>query len=63
LGGLETLIEIPGDLDFHPEEIGCSGESQEISPALIRLSVGLEDPEDLIRDLDGALQRAFKHRM
>jgi len=28
-----------------------------ITPALIRLSVGIEDPDDLIADLDQALRR------
>lgn len=55
LGGVETVVEIPRDLDFHPEEIGKPQEESAITPGLIRLSVGLEDPEDLIRDLDQSL--------
>lgn len=32
-----------------------------ISDTLIRLSVGLEDPEDLLEDLDQALKAAVSH--
>ena len=31
-----------------------------ISPGLVRLSIGLEDPKDLINDLNQALRRAMK---
>jgi cystathionine beta-lyase/cystathionine gamma-synthase len=50
LGGVETIIEIPHDLDFGPDlpGSGCGGG---ISPGLIRLSVGIENAGDLIRDL------------
>lgn len=49
LGGVETIVEIPHDLDFGPDQPGgCAGG---ISPGLIRLSVGIENAEDLIRDL------------
>jgi cystathionine gamma-synthase len=48
LGGVETLIERRGRL---------IGESH-LPPTLLRLSVGLEDPDDLWRDLDEALDRA-----
>ncbi len=47
LGGVESLIE---------RRARWAGESAD--PALLRLSVGLEDIEDLWRDLDGALRRA-----
>jgi cystathionine gamma-synthase len=45
LGGVETLIERQGR--WHPEPAVPAG--------LLRLSVGCEHPEDLWRDLDGAL--------
>jgi cystathionine gamma-synthase len=48
LGGVETLIERRGR---------WTGE-QDLPPGLVRLSVGIEDVEDLWRDLDGALRRA-----
>jgi cystathionine gamma-synthase len=47
LGGVESLIE---------RRARWAGESAD--PALLRLSVGLEDVEDLWRDLDGALRQA-----
>ena len=54
LGGIETLIEHPSTMthsDMTPVEKASSG----ITDNMIRLSVGLEDPEDLIADLDQAL--------
>lgn len=54
LGGNESLIEHPASMthaDVPPEERDALG----IGPALIRLSVGIEHPDDLIRDLDQAL--------
>jgi cystathionine gamma-lyase len=57
LGGVESLVSHPWTMSHAsiPEpqrlEIG-------ITPQLIRLSVGLEDAEDLIGDLDQALQAA-----
>ena len=35
-------------------------EAAGISEGLIRLSVGLEDPEDLLQDLEGALRASQK---
>jgi cystathionine gamma-synthase len=52
LGGVETVIELPYDLDFD-ETATEGGRAQR--PALVRLSVGLEDPMELIADLDAAL--------
>jgi cystathionine beta-lyase/cystathionine gamma-synthase len=51
LGGVETVAEIPGNLDFSAEELGQSGVEIEIGPNLIRLSTGIEDVNDLITDL------------
>ena len=54
LGGVESLIVRPAAAthgSVPPEERARSG----ISDALIRFSVGLEDPEDLIQDLTAAL--------
>jgi O-acetylhomoserine (thiol)-lyase len=31
-----------------------------VTPDLLRLSVGIEDPEDIIADLDWAIERAGK---
>lgn len=52
LGGVHTVAELPYDLDFRDEEIPVE---RGRSPALIRISVGLEDSQDLIADLAGAL--------
>jgi cystathionine gamma-synthase len=35
-----------------------AGSGIEVSPALVRLSVGIEHPDDLIADLEGALAKA-----
>jgi cystathionine gamma-synthase len=51
LGGVESLIEHPGRMTHASLE----GSGMEVSPALIRLSVGIEHPADLIDDLDRAL--------
>ncbi|MDJ0497974.1 MAG: PLP-dependent aspartate aminotransferase family protein [Acidimicrobiia bacterium] len=54
LGNLDTLIEHPASMTHRvvpPEERAASG----ITDGLIRLSVGLEDPEDIIADLARAL--------
>jgi cystathionine beta-lyase/cystathionine gamma-synthase len=55
LGGVETIIEIPGDLDFSAEELGEAAQKTGISPGLIRLSVGVEDVSDLCADIEQAL--------
>lgn len=55
LGGTESLAEHPGTMthaDVPPDEQRRMG----ITPSLIRLSVGLEHPEDLIADLAQALE-------
>jgi methionine-gamma-lyase len=56
LGGTETLASHPAAMthsDIPPEDQLRLG----ITPALIRLSVGIENPDDLIADLDQALRR------
>jgi len=55
LGGVESLISQPGNTSHHsvpPERRRDMG----ISDGLVRLSVGIEDAEDLIADLDAALE-------
>lgn len=56
LGGIESLIEVPAVMTHGaiPREIRLQNG---ISDELIRLSVGLEDEEDLINDLQNALNR------
>jgi len=55
LGGVESLIEHPAIMthaSIPPETRKQLG----ISDTLVRISVGIEDAEDLIRDLDQALE-------
>ena len=47
LGGVESLIEHRASIE---------GEGSPCPPDLLRLSVGIEDPEDLFADLDAALR-------
>ena len=57
LGGYESLAELPSVMTHasvpaeHRAELG-------ITDALIRLSVGLEESDDLIKDLEQALEKA-----
>jgi methionine-gamma-lyase len=54
LGGTESLAEHPGSMthsDVPAEEQMKMG----ITPSLVRLSVGVEDPDDIIADLEQAL--------
>ncbi len=50
LGGVESLIE-------HRKTV--SGEGFPVHPRLLRLSIGIEDADDLIYDLEQALSRAM----
>lgn len=57
LGGVESLIEQPLVMSYwsySPEERASFG----ISDNMIRLALGIENSEDLIRDLDQALAQA-----
>jgi cystathionine gamma-synthase len=49
LGGVESLIEHRASIE---------GAGSPCPPDLLRLSTGIEDPDDLYRDLDGALTAA-----
>jgi cystathionine beta-lyase/cystathionine gamma-synthase len=54
LGGVETLISLP----FNTSHAAFTSEQRTklgIAPGCVRLSVGIEDPEDLIADLAQAL--------
>ena len=56
LGGTESLVEHPATMthaDVLPDEQKAIG----ITPALIRLSVGIEEAEDLLQDLHDALEK------
>ncbi len=57
LGGVESLIEQPAIMSFFEltdEALGKIG----IDPALVRLSVGIEETDDLVQDLLAALEKA-----
>jgi cystathionine beta-lyase/cystathionine gamma-synthase len=54
LGGVESLCSLPvltSQWGHSDDELGRAG----VTRSMVRLSVGLEDPEDLIADLDQAL--------
>ena len=57
LGGVESLIGHPVTMT-HASVPKVMRESMGLSAGLVRLSVGLEDPEDLLADLDEALHAA-----
>jgi cystathionine gamma-synthase len=52
LGGVESLIELPAAMTH----ASVAGSPLEVPPGLVRLSVGIEEAEDLINDLDVALR-------
>jgi cystathionine gamma-synthase len=51
LGGVESLIEHPGRMTH----ASVAGSPLEVDPTLVRLSVGIEDADDLVEDLRQAL--------
>jgi cystathionine gamma-synthase len=51
LGGVESLIEHPGRMTH----ASVAGSALEVPNDLIRLSVGIEDAQDLLADLERAL--------
>jgi methionine-gamma-lyase len=57
LGDVRTLISHPASMT-HSTVTRAAREAAGISDGLIRLSVGLEDPDDIIADLDRALTAA-----
>ena len=53
----ESLVTHPATMthaDIPPEEQAEGG----LTPALVRLSVGMEDPDDLVADVAQALRKA-----
>lgn len=61
LGGVESLAEHPASMthsSYTPEELQAAG----IAPTLIRLSVGIEDVEDIVADLDQAFAALSRQR-
>ena len=56
LGGVESLIEHPGQMTH----MSVAGSALQVPDDLVRLSVGIEDVEDLVEDLRSALDRALE---
>jgi cystathionine gamma-synthase len=54
LGGVESLIEVPAAMTH----LSVAGSQLDVDPSLVRLSVGVENKDDLIEDLKQALNKA-----
>ena len=54
LGGVESLIEVPAAMTH----LSTAGSQIAVDPGLVRLSVGLESKNDLLQDLEQALDKA-----
>jgi len=54
LGGVESLLDHPASMTH----ASLAGSPLQVDPALLRLSVGIEHPDDLVEDLQQALQAA-----
>jgi cystathionine beta-lyase/cystathionine gamma-synthase len=54
LGGVESLIEVPAEMTHQ----SVADSPLAVDPGLVRLSVGIENVDDLISDLDRALNGA-----
>ena len=54
MGGVESLIECPFNSShmFVPEDVRMAAG---VVPGFVRLSIGIEDVEDLWSDIEGAL--------
>jgi cystathionine gamma-synthase len=52
LGSVESLIEVPAAMTH----LSVAGSQLEVDPGLVRLSVGIENKEDLIEDLRQAME-------
>jgi len=51
LGGVESLVEHPGEMTH----MSVAGSALEVPADLVRLSVGIEDTDDLVADVEQAL--------
>jgi cystathionine beta-lyase/cystathionine gamma-synthase len=54
LGGVESLIEVPAAMTH----LSVAGSQLEVDPGLVRLSVGIENKDDLVEDIKQALEKA-----
>ena len=57
LAGVETTISYP-EITSHRALTPEQRLSRGITPGLVRVSAGLEDPEDLVEDFEQALETA-----
>jgi len=62
LGGVESLVAHPSTMT-HAAMDEAAKELAGITPGLLRLSVGIEHSDDLVADLDAALDRALTHAL
>jgi cystathionine gamma-synthase len=51
---VESLIEVPAAMTH----LSVAGSQLDVDPGLVRLSVGIENQEDLVEDIKQALDRA-----
>jgi cystathionine beta-lyase/cystathionine gamma-synthase len=61
LGQLRSLIEHPASMS-HVGYPAAQQIAMGIDPGGIRLAVGIENPDDIITDLNAALEHAYKPR-
>ena len=54
LGGVESLIEVPAAMTH----LSVAGSQLDVDPGLVRLSVGIENKDDLLDDIKQALEKA-----
>jgi cystathionine gamma-synthase len=54
LGGVESLIEVPASMTH----LSTAGSQLAVDPGLVRLSVGIENKDDLLADMKQALDKA-----
>ena len=54
LGGVESLIEVPAAMTH----LSVAGSQLDVDPGLVRLSVGIENKDDLLDDIRQALDKA-----
>jgi cystathionine beta-lyase/cystathionine gamma-synthase len=54
LGGVESLIEVPAAMTH----LSVAGSQLDVDPGLVRLSVGIENRDDLLNDIHQALEVA-----
>ena len=54
LGGVESLIEVPAAMTH----LSVAGSQLEVDAGLVRLSVGIENKNDLVEDIKQALEQA-----